>query len=147
SIHGPYLWRGFESHALGVLTNKTPLGTFRGPGEVEATFARERMLDILAGRLGLDPLELRRRNLIPADAMPHVVALSDDPEDVMRFGSGNYDEQLGVLLEHVGIDGLRERHLDVDDPDRVIGCGIACSTSESGVGHSEWARVVAQPDG
>ncbi len=147
SMHGPYVWKGFDSHALGVLTNKTPLGTFRGPGEVEATFARERMLDIVADRVGLDPVELRRRNLIPADAMPYLVQLSDDEEDVLRFGSGDYQEQLGVLLEHVDLDGLRERYADESDPDRLIGIGIACSTSESGVGHAEWARVVAEPDG
>ena len=63
SMHGPYRWIAYRSHAIGVLTNKTPLGTFRGPGEVEATFARERMLDLVAARLGIDPLELRRRNL------------------------------------------------------------------------------------
>lgn len=147
SIHGPYTWRGFESHALGVLTNKTPLGTFRGPGEVEATFARERMLDMLAARLGLHPLELRRRNLIAPEAMPHLVALSDEPDDVLRFGSGNHPEQLDALLDHVGYGTLRERHAVDLAPDTTIGVGLACSTSESGVGHSEWARVVAEPDG
>jgi carbon-monoxide dehydrogenase large subunit len=50
SLHGPYRWGGFHARAIGVLTNKTPLGTFRGPGEVEATFARERMLDLVAAR-------------------------------------------------------------------------------------------------
>ncbi|HEV2590886.1 MAG TPA: molybdopterin cofactor-binding domain-containing protein, partial [Gaiellaceae bacterium] len=66
SMHGPYRWQAFAVRAVGVLTNKTPLGTFRGPGEVEATFARERMLDLVAARLSIDPVELRRRNLIPA---------------------------------------------------------------------------------
>ena len=64
SMHGPYRWQAFAARAIGVLTNKTPLGTFRGPGEVEATFARERMLDLVAARVSLDPVELRRRNLI-----------------------------------------------------------------------------------
>ena len=63
-LSGPYRWRGFSSKVTGVLTNKTPLGTYRGPGEVEATFVRERTLDILAARLGLDPTDLRRRNLV-----------------------------------------------------------------------------------
>ena len=73
SLHGPYRWRGFRARAIGVLTNKTPLGTFRGPGEVEATFARERMLDLVAARTSIDPVELRRRNLIPAAELPYVV--------------------------------------------------------------------------
>jgi aerobic carbon-monoxide dehydrogenase large subunit len=147
SMHGPYTWSGYESHALGVLTNKTPLGTFRGPGEVEATFARERMLDMIAERVGVSPLELRRRNLLPAEALPHLVTLSDEEDDVLRFGTGNYAEQLDALLEHVQFETLRERYSDDSDPDRLLGIGVACSTSESGVGHSEWARVIAQPDG
>src|SRR5262249_16764167 len=68
-IPGPYRWEGFEMKALGVMTNKTPLATYRGPGEVEATYARERALDLLAAKLGMDPAELRRRNLMPADAL------------------------------------------------------------------------------
>jgi carbon-monoxide dehydrogenase large subunit len=148
SIHGPYLWEGFEGHALGALTNKTPLGTFRGPGEVEATFARERMLDIVAERLALDPVELRRRNLIPAESMPHVVAIApDDEEDILRFGSGDYPAQLAALLDHVEFPALHLRYGGSEDPDRMIGVGIACSTSESGVGQFEWARVVAEPGG
>jgi carbon-monoxide dehydrogenase large subunit len=144
SMHGPYAWRGFEARAVGVLTNKTPLGTFRGPGEVEATFARERMLDILASRIGIDPVELRRRNLIAPEAIPHIVRFGPEADDALRFGSGNYPEQLEALLAHVNYPALRESSAD---PDSAIGVGIACSVSESGVGHSEWARVVAEADG
>lgn len=147
SMHGPYMWQGFEAHAIGVLTNKTPLGTFRGPGEVEATFARERMLDILASRIGIDSTELRRRNLIAAEAIPHTVRLGPDEEDVLRFGSGNYPEQLHRLLDHVDYRSLRERFESDAAPDASIGVGLACSVSESGVGHFEWARVTAEPDG
>jgi aerobic carbon-monoxide dehydrogenase large subunit len=147
SMHGPYTWQGFDARALGVLTNKTPLGTFRGPGEVEATFARERMLDILAGRLGVDPVELRVRNLIAAEAIPHTVSFGPEEDDALRFGSGNYPEQLGRLLDHMSYPSLRERVGSREDPETSIGIGVACSVSESGVGHSEWARVVAETDG
>ena len=146
SMHGPYRWQAFESHALGVLTNKTPLGTFRGPGEVEATFARERMLDMVAERLGIDPLDLRRRNLIPADAMPYLASIGDEDDDVLRFASGDYPAQLDALLEHVDWPTLTDAHA-TDDPDRQIGVALVCSTSESGVGQFEWARVVPEPDG
>ena len=147
SMHGPYRWPAYESQALGVLTNKTPLGTFRGPGEVEATFARERMIDMLAERIGISPLELRRRNLLSTEELPHLVTLRDEEDDVLRFGTGDYAEQLDAVLEHAGYATLRERHSEEGDPDQLLGIGLACSTSESGVGSSEWARVVAEPDG
>ena len=63
-VSGPYLWRGFRSSVVGVLTNKTPAGTFRGPGEVEATITRERIQDQRAARDQHEPDELRRRNQI-----------------------------------------------------------------------------------
>ncbi len=144
SLHGPYRWGGFHARAIGVLTNKTPLGTFRGPGEVEATFARERMLDLVAARISIDPVELRRRNLIPAAELPYVVRFGRAEEDVLRFGTGDYHAQLDAVLERAGYTGAKHR---ADDPDELIGTGVACSVSESGVGSFEWARVVAEPDG
>ena len=63
---GPYRIPNYSSEALCVLTNKTPTGTYRGPGRFECTFVRERLLDIAAGQLGIDPLDLRRRNFISA---------------------------------------------------------------------------------
>ena len=145
SLHGPYRWRGFRARAIGVLTNKTPLGTFRGPGEVEATFARERMLDLVAARTSIDPVELRRRNLIPAAELPYVVSFGSAEEDVLRFGTGDYHSQLDTVLEHAGYADAKSRRSE--DPDELIGVGVACSTSESGVGAFEWARVVAERDG
>ena len=145
SLHGPYRWRGFRARAIGVLTNKTPLGTFRGPGEVEATFARERMLDLVAARTSIDPVELRRRNLIPAAELPYVVSFGSAEEDVLRFGTGDYHSQLDTVLEHAGYADAKSRRSE--DQDEQIGVGVACSTSESGVGAFEWARVVAERDG
>jgi carbon-monoxide dehydrogenase large subunit len=147
SMHGPYRWEAFRAQAIGVLTNKTPLGTFRGPGEVEATFARERMIDLLAARMSIDPVELRRRNLLTGDELPYLVALGDDEEDVLRFGTGDYHLQLDAVLEHAGYAGLRERQRAQEDAEESLGVGVACSVSESGVGSFEWARVVAESDG
>ena len=132
SLHGPYRWRGFHARAIGVLTNKTPLGTFRGPGEVEATFARERMLDLVAARLSIDPVELRRRNLIPAAELPYLVSFGSAEDDVLRFGTGDYHAQLDAVLERAGYADAKSRRSE--DPDELIGIGVACSTSESGVG-------------
>jgi CO/xanthine dehydrogenase Mo-binding subunit len=145
SLHGPYRWRAFRARAIGVLTNKTPLGTFRGPGETEATFARERMLDLVAARTSIDPVELRRRNLIPAAELPYLVKFGQAADDVLRFGTGDYHAQLDAVLEDAGYSDAKSR--SSEDPDELIGVGVACSTSESGVGSFEWARVVAERDG
>ncbi len=147
SLHGPYRWQGFRVRAIGVLTNKTPLGTFRGPGEVEATFARERMLDLVASRTSIDPVELRRRNLIPSAELPYVVRFGRAEEDVLRFGTGDYHAQLDAVLERSGYTDAKHRSCSSEDPDELIGVGVACSTSESGVGSFEWARVVAERNG
>jgi len=145
SLHGPYRWQAFRARAIGVLTNKTPLGTFRGPGETEATFARERMLDLVAARTSIDPVELRRRNLIQAAELPYLAHFGPAEDDVLRFGTGDYHGQLDAVLERAGCSDAKSRRSD--DPDELIGVGVACSTSESGVGSFEWARVVAERDG
>ena len=83
---------------LGVLTNKTPLGTFRGPARSRrpsrAADARPRR-----GATSIDPVELRRRNLIPAAELPYVVRFGESEEDVLRFGTGDYHAQLDAVLE------------------------------------------------
>ncbi|MFF8531763.1 xanthine dehydrogenase family protein molybdopterin-binding subunit [Streptomyces sp. SAS_267] len=67
---GPYRWSAVEVRATSVMTNKTPTGVYRGPGVTEATFARERCLDLLAQRLGMDPMALRADNLVPSQDLP-----------------------------------------------------------------------------
>ena len=146
NVAGPYTWQAFESSAELVTTNKTPLGTFRGPGEVESTFARERMLDLLADRLGMDPVELRLRNLIPTDALPYEVDVANAGPP-MTFESGDYLAQLHALLDHVDYASLRERVAATAGTDDPVGVGVACSVSESGHGKYEYARIVAETDG
>ena len=69
-LPGPYRVPGYSCDLWSVVTNKTPAGTLRSPGRPECNFARERLLDKAAARLGLDPAEIRRRNLVRADDMP-----------------------------------------------------------------------------
>src|SRR5207247_7696274 len=70
---GPYRVPNYEFEALCVMTNKTPTGTYRGPGRYEGTFVRERLIDRVAAALELDPADVRRRNFIDADEMPYEV--------------------------------------------------------------------------
>jgi CO/xanthine dehydrogenase Mo-binding subunit len=69
-LPGPYRVPAYRGTAHVVLTARTPCGTYRGPGRYEGSFARERLLDLAADELGLDPLDLRRRNLLSPDELP-----------------------------------------------------------------------------
>ena len=78
------------------MTNKTPTGAYRGFGQPEATLAMERVLDIAAGRLGLHPAELRRRNFVAPEQMPYTV-----PTGIV-LDSGRYAELMDMTLERFG---------------------------------------------
>jgi aerobic carbon-monoxide dehydrogenase large subunit len=145
-LSGPYRWRGFSSKAIGVLTNKTPLGTYRGPGEVEATFVRERALDILAAKLGLDPTEVRRRNLIPADALPYRVETGPGSE-TLEYGTGNYPAMFDGLLTTAEYEQLKDEQARRRRLGEAVGIGVACFLDQGGIGPFEQARVVAESDG
>ena len=69
-LPGPYAWPAYRSRGHVMLSNKTPCGTYRAPGRYESTFVRERLIEVIAHRLGLDSSEVRRRNLVPPERMP-----------------------------------------------------------------------------
>src|SRR3712207_4641618 len=90
---------GFNSRS--VVTNTTPTVAYRGAGRPEATAAIERAMDLFAAEVGLDPAEVRRRNLIAADAFPYTTPVGT------TYDIGDYDKALGLVLEAAGYDGLR----------------------------------------
>jgi carbon-monoxide dehydrogenase large subunit len=145
-LSGPYRWRGFRSKVIGVLTSKTPLGTYRGPGEVEATFVRERALDMLAEKLALDPAELRRRNLIPAAALPYRVQ-TGLPGETLEYGSGDFPDMFDGLLASGEYARLRHDQARRRQRGEAVGIGVACFLDQGGIGPFEQARVVAESDG
>jgi carbon-monoxide dehydrogenase large subunit len=143
---GPYAWQVFDLQAEAVLTPKTPAGTFRAPGVTEATFVRERLVDRVAGELGLDPVELRRRNLIPAEALPAVFQ-PHEPAPPVVYDGGDFPRVFEALLEEAGYDdalGARER---ARAEGRLVGIGVAAFTEMGGIGPFEEARIVPLPDG
>ena len=73
-----------------MLTNKAPIGTYRGPGRYEGDFFRERLFDIVARDLKLDPVEFRRRNLVRAEEMPFPLATLSPPEKREELDSGDH---------------------------------------------------------
>ena len=138
-LAGPYEWEAFEAEALGVLTNKTPAGTYRGPGQFEPAFLRERMVDRLAARLGIEPSELRRRNLIEVGRLPYEVEMGDDATVV--YDTGDFELLFDRLLDDAGYEELRAATAKRRERGELVGVGTAAFVEAGAIGSEEWARI------
>jgi len=142
SFPGPYRLRNYRVDARAVMTNKTPTGTMRAPGMFEANFARERIMDRLAAKLGIDPAEFRRRNLIPQSEMPWRVGT----ESVRRptiFDGGNFPRVFERALAAVGWG----KPLAPASKSIRRGRGLAVMVEPSALGPFEGARVEIDSQG
>ena len=127
-----YHWPAYKADISIVYTNAAPTGFIRGGGREVGNFVIERTMDRIAGRLGLDPVELRRRNLIRADQMPYATGLPGVTYDGGEFGE---------LLDRVSAAVERERL------DPGLGVGVALSVERTGIGGPEEARIAVHADG
>ena len=147
-IPGPYRWQAYEIEALSVLSNKTPAGTYRGPGQYEPTFVRERMVDMLARELEIDPVELRLRNLVRPQDMPYDTGLPDiDTGNAVLYDEGDFPLVFRSLLEHVDYPALRRETDERRAQGERIGLAATAFIEMGNPGVFEQARVVAEPDG
>ena len=145
---GPYRWRAYEAEAMSVLTNKTPAGTYRGPGQYEPTFVRERMVDIVARELDMDPVELRRRNLVTKREMPYDTGLPDvDTGRPVHYDEGDFPRVFDSLLHHVDYPALRRETDRRRSDGEHIGLAATMFVEMGNPGIFEQARVVAEEDG
>ncbi|MGH6738930.1 MAG: xanthine dehydrogenase family protein molybdopterin-binding subunit, partial [Bradyrhizobium sp.] len=137
---GPYKLDNYRCDAHCVLVNKTPAGTYRGPGRFGASFVRERALDIIARKLRVDPAEIRLRNFIPSELMPYPTGTSafDTPT---VYDSGDYAKQLKQALEKFEYDKHKRWCSEQRRAGRAIGIGIGCFVEKTGGGPWEYARV------
>ncbi len=126
-VPGPYSIPSFSIEVSAVFSNKGPVGTYRAFGMTQATFARERMMDILARRLGIDPAEVRFRNLIDPAAFPFI-----NPAG-LPYDSGNYRLTFSRALELAGYQEFRRR-TQSQKPGKRSGIGIGFYLEMGGVG-------------
>jgi aerobic carbon-monoxide dehydrogenase large subunit len=129
---GIYKFPAYRFECRGVFTNKVPTDAYRGAGRPEATFAVERIMDELALELGMDPLELRRKNWIRADEFPFTTVAG------LEYDSGDYETATRQALELVGYDELREeqrRRRESNDPVQ-LGIGFSTFTEMCGLAPS-----------
>src|SRR5579864_1996024 len=145
-VAGPYRWQAVAAEARGVLTNKTPVATYRGPGMFEPAFYRERALDILASRLGADPVELRRRNLLPPELLPLTVDVGPDVEPLV-YGSGDYPRMWDQLRERADYPRMKQRVATRRGQGEMVGIGVGAFVEAGARGPYEWARIVPEKDG
>src|SRR4051794_546958 len=117
---GPYRFPRIRASARVVATTTTPITAYRGAGRPEATVAVEQAMDALARRLGLDPAEIRRRNLLTPDAFPYRTPLG------LEYDSGDYVRALDRVLETAGYDALRaeQRRRRRAGERRELGIGV-----------------------
>ena len=141
-ITGPYRTPAMSVQVKGVVTNKTPTGAYRGAGGPEAAFCMERTIDLIAQELGLDPAQVRRRNLLSPDAFPYRTPTG------ITYDSGNYAPALDRALEMAEYNHWRQRQ--ASSPDSLIGIGLATVVKGSGAltpRLTDYARVIIHPSG
>ena len=147
TIIGPYRVGAFRGIAHFRLTNKTPAATYRAPGRYESTFVRERLLDALADRLGLDRIEVRRRNLIPASAMPCAIIFDQPGVKNIHLDSGDYAGLLEKALAGFGWDALQAELARRRAEGELVGAGIGVFIEESGRGPTDGAKITVDTSG
>jgi carbon-monoxide dehydrogenase large subunit len=147
-MSGPYSIANVDLRGHALLSNKTPSGTFRGPGRYESCFFIERLLDLAAADLGIDRLEIRRRNLIAEKEMPYELApvLPDDGRAETCCDSGEYRSAFDHCLKEANWSEKAKLSRQLING-RYHGVGIACFIEGGASGPRENARMVVEPDG
>ena len=129
-IAGAYQVRNVAWNSYGIYTNKVPVGPYRGYGQHASSYVAERVMDLIAGELGLDPAEVRRRNLVPADSLPYRAPTG------LVYDSGDYHATLDKALSVSDYAGLRERQRQARERGELVGIGLATTVDASGFGPS-----------
>jgi carbon-monoxide dehydrogenase large subunit len=146
---GPYKFRNYSAELIACYTNKTPTAAYRGAGRPEATYILERLMDLIAHDLDLDPVEVRRRNLLQPDQFPYTTVT-----DIV-FDSGNYQGALDKAIDLVDYAGFRRRQTELRTQGRFVGLGLSTYVEISGFAPSsdlpwggwESATVRVEPTG
>lgn len=131
----------FECEAVCVATNKLQNTPVRGAGRVVAVFVMDRIVDLVADETGLDPVEIRRRNLIPGDLMPYDMGMLYRDGAPIEYDTGNFTEQFERLLAVVDLEGFRREQASLKSSGRFIGIGFSSHVEGSGYGPFEGAKV------
>jgi carbon-monoxide dehydrogenase large subunit len=133
---GAYTIPNIHYEVYGVFTNTTPVDAYRGAGRPEATYYVERLVDMVARELNMDPVEVRRRNFIPKDKFPYTVATG------ITYDSGDYETALETLLRMIDYPNFRKEQEEAWKEGRYLGIGFSTYVEICGLGPSQVAGAV-----
>src|SRR5665213_15115 len=145
-LPGPYRVAAYRAQGRIRLTNKTPCGTYRAPGRYESSFVRERLLDAIAEKIGVDKIEIRRRNLIGKSAMPYKLSLETLGTHII-YDSGDYAGLLDKALHLADWENLQKQLDKRRAKGETVGCGVAMFVEKSGLGPFDTVKIEAKSDG
>jgi carbon-monoxide dehydrogenase large subunit len=145
-LPGPYRVPAYRAVGHIRLTNKTPGGTYRAPGRYESTFVRERLLDAVATKMGIDAAEVRRRNLIDKGEMPFARQLETLGTDVV-LDSGDYAGLLDKALDGIGWTAQQTELKQRRQAGELVGAGVAMFVEKSGLGPFDGVRITVDTRG
>jgi carbon-monoxide dehydrogenase large subunit len=145
-LPGPYVIPAFRSVGHVRLTNKTPCGTYRAPGRFEGSFVRERLVDAIADRVGLDPIAVRLRNFIQKTDMPLRRDLNTLGTDIV-YDTGDYAGMLGTFLDRIGWEKLHADAARRRADGEAVGLGLGFFVEKSGLGPFDDVRIILHGDG
>ena len=145
-LPGPYRVAAYRSAGHFRLTNKTPAATYRAPGRYETSFIRERLIEAIACRLELDPIAVRRTNLITKEDMPYHLPLEVLGEEI-HMDTGDYAALLDKVLAAADWDKLQATLAKRRANGELVGAGLAMFIEKSGLGPSDGARISVDTSG
>ncbi len=134
-LPGPYRVPNYRGRVRGVTTSKAPMGAYRGVGRPISTFVMERLIDMAAAKLSLDPLEMRRRNMVRAEEFPYKAASG------IVWDRAGFMECLDAVTERLDYQGLRAQQAEARAQGRWVGIGLASYAELTGLG----SRIAVAP--
>jgi aerobic carbon-monoxide dehydrogenase large subunit len=144
---GPYVIPNLDLRFRGVVTTTTPVGAYRGAGRPYGTAVIERTMDRLARELALDPVELRRRNLVPAHRHPYATGLGTAGRGPVEYDSGDYPRCMDLALEALDVPAARREQARLRTEGRYLGIGLVNYVEATATVPLESAVVRVGPDG
>jgi carbon-monoxide dehydrogenase large subunit len=135
TLAGVYRTPAIHVDITGVFSNTNPMRPYRGNGRPEAAFVIERMVDLAAAEMGVDPADLRRRNYVPPSAMPFKTGLT------FTYDSGEFEKNMDLALELADRNGLKQRKAEAAKRGKLLGFGMSNTIERAGAPSTEGAEV------
>ena len=141
SVAGPYLTPAMFAEAVGVMTNTVHVANYRAPGRAPGTYVLERIVDMAARQLGMDPVDIRRRNLIPAEKMPYTATKG------ISYDCGEFETVMDKCLASADYLGVAKRKGEARARGKLRGVGVATIVDPSAGPQPETAELRFDPSG